>query len=85
MSERVSVYGTVGWFVAEPESEQTVISGGTGTAVRSDDENDIAASIGLKFAASDSVDIMVGYERYYIDSDSTDFPMAAIVFRFGAK
>jgi hypothetical protein len=81
-SERVSVYGTVGWFVAEPESEQTVISGGTGTAVRSDDENDVAGSIGLKISVSDSVDIKLGYERYYIDSDSTDFPMLAVEFRF---
>jgi opacity protein-like surface antigen len=81
-SERVAVYGTVGWFIAQPESEQTVISGGTGTALRSDREDDVAGSIGLKISVSDSVDMKLGYERYYIDGDSTDFPMLAVEFRF---
>jgi uncharacterized repeat protein (TIGR01451 family) len=84
-SERVSGYITLGVFFAEPDSTQTVISGGTGTSMRSDDDNDFAGSVGIKFQAGDRFDIKIGFERYDIDGNSTDFPMAAIVYRFGGN
>jgi opacity protein-like surface antigen len=84
-SDRVAIYGTLGVFVSEPESEQTVVSGGTGTAKRTDEDTDFAGSIGLSFAVSDRVTIKVAYERYEIDGHSTDFPMAAVAFGFGKR
>ncbi len=83
LSDRVSVYGTAGVFFSEPETTQTVVVGGTGTASQSDSDNDFAGSIGLIFSLSDRSAIKVGYERYEIDGISTDFPMAAFSYRFG--
>jgi len=84
-SDRFWVYGTVGVFFAEPSTTQTIIVGGTGSATQSGNDNDIAASIGLKFSLSDTSSIKVGYERYEIDGNTTDFPMVAFTYAFGSK
>ncbi len=83
VSERVSLYLTLGIFFADPDVSQTVVSGGTGTATRSDDDNDFAGSIGVKYSASDSFDLKVGYESYEIDGDSIDVGAVALVYKFG--
>ncbi|MDX1482549.1 MAG: outer membrane beta-barrel protein, partial [Woeseiaceae bacterium] len=85
LSERVAVYATLGVFFAEPETEQVVISGGSGSASRADEDNDFAGSIGLSFAATRRLAIKVGYERYDIDGSATDFPAAGLVYRFGGR
>lgn len=84
-SEKVAAYSTLGFFFVGPESTQTVLSGGNGTSIRTDNDSDFAYSIGLKFGLSESFDVRVAYERYDIDGNSTDFPMAAFVYRFGTK
>ena len=61
------------------------ITGGTGTASRSDSDNDFAGSVGVKFKASEKFSIKIGYERYDIDGNSTDFPMAAVTYSFGSN
>jgi len=83
LSDSISIYGTAGVFFSEPATTQTVVVGGTGTASQISDENDFAGSIGLLFSLSDRSSIKVGYERYEIDGNSTDFPMAAFSYRFG--
>ena len=85
LSEKIALYGTLGAFFAEPESKQKIVVGGTGSASRKDSAVDFAASVGIKFVASDTVDIKFAYERYEIDGTTTDFPMAAFVFHFGVK
>ena len=83
LSDRVSVYGTAGVFFSEPETTQTVVVGGTGSASQSDNDNDFAGSIGFIFSLSDRSSILVGYERYEIDDNTTDFPMVAFSYSFG--
>ena len=82
-SNRLAAYGTLGLFFAEPESSQTVQTGGTGSASRRDDATDFAASIGLSLAVGERVTVKVGYEKYDIDGLETDFPMAAVQIVFG--
>ena len=82
-SEKFAVYMTLGMFYSEPEAEQTVAQGGTGQFKRKDNEQDVAASIGLKFKFGNKYDLRIAYERYDIDGVSTDFPTATIGYRFG--
>jgi OOP family OmpA-OmpF porin len=84
-SDRFAVYGTAGVFFAEPETTQTVVSGGEGTKSRSDDDTDFAGSIGIKISFLESSSIKIGYERYSIDGDTIDFPMAAFTYSFGGN
>jgi uncharacterized repeat protein (TIGR01451 family) len=84
-SDRVSIYGTLGIFFSEPETKQTVVVGGSGTAFQSSSDNDFGGSIGLMFSISDRSSLRVGFEQYKIDGISTDFPMAAFSYAFGSK
>ena len=84
LSERTSLYATLGIFFAGPKSEQTVVVGGTGTSIRVDSDNKFAGSLGVSFAATDALSVKLAWERYDIDGNSTDFPMAALSYRFGA-
>jgi opacity protein-like surface antigen len=84
VSERFALYATLGLFWAEPETSQTVIYGGSGTASRSDTDQDFAGSIGVRFKASDRLSLKLGYEQYNIDRQKTDFPTASLTYRFGA-
>jgi hypothetical protein len=85
LSERVAIYGTVGMFFAEPKTTQKVIVGAEGESRRKGDDDDLAASIGVAFAATDSLTIRVGYERYDIDGNSTDFPSVSAFWAFGGS
>jgi opacity protein-like surface antigen len=82
-SEKFTLYATLGMFYAEPAAKQTVVEGGTGQFKRKDDEQDLAASVGMKFAVGKNFDIRIAYERYDIDGVSTDFPTATFGYRFG--
>jgi opacity protein-like surface antigen len=82
-SERVAGYATLGAFFAEPESTQTVISGGSGSVMRQDDDTDFAGSIGLSFAVGEHSALRVAYEHYEIDGEGIDFPTASFSYGFG--
>lgn len=82
-SDSWALYVTLGAFFAEPETQQTVVSGGEGQAKRKDDENDFAASIGFKFQLNRNFGMQLGFERYEIDGIKIDFPMAGVSYRFG--
>ena len=84
VSERFAFYATLGLFWAEPETSQTVILGGSGTALRTDSDQDFAGSIGVRFQASDRLAVKLGYEQYDIDRRKTDFPTASLTYRFGS-
>ncbi len=83
LNERFALYATLGLFWAEPEINQTVIVGGSGTALRTDSDQDFAGSLGIRYKASDRLSIKVGYEQYDIDRRKTDFPTASLTYRFG--
>lgn len=83
VSERFAFYATLGIFWSEPESSQTVIVGGSGTASRSDSDTDFAGSIGVRFKASDRMAFKLGFEQYDIDRRKTNFPSATLTYRFG--
>lgn len=82
-SERVAGYATVGAFFAEPESSQTVISGGSGSVLRTDDDTDFAGSIGLSFSVGERSALRIAYEHYEIDGEGIDFPTASFSYGFG--
>jgi opacity protein-like surface antigen len=72
-------------FFAEPKTTQKVIVGAEGESRRKGDDDDLAASIGVAFTATDSLTIRVGYERYDIDGNSTDFPSVSAFWAFGGS
>jgi len=84
-SDRFAAYATLGVFFVEPESKQTVQTGATGTAFRTENDSEFAASIGVSIAVGDRFSIRVGYEQYDIDGESVDFPMAAFHVGFGGN
>ncbi|NOX68287.1 MAG: outer membrane beta-barrel protein [Gammaproteobacteria bacterium] len=83
ISNRFAVYGTLGMFLAEPSTRQTVVAGGTGSASRSEGDDDFSASIGVSYAAGKRATVKLAWERYDIDGLKTDFPMVAVQFVFG--
>jgi len=84
VNERFAFYATLGIFWAEPETRQTVIVGGSGTAMRSDSDTDFAGSLGVRIKATDRMAIKLGYEQYDIDRRKTNFPSASLTYRFGS-
>jgi len=84
VNERFAFYATLGIFWAEPETSQTVIVGGSGTAMRSDSDTDFAGSLGVRIKATDRMAIKLGYEQYDIDRRKTNFPSASLTYRFGS-
>ena len=83
ISDRFAIYGTLGMFLAEPSTKQTVVAGGTGSASRSEGDDDFSASIGVSYAVGKRATVKLAWERYDIDGLKTDFPMVAVQFVFG--